>query len=99
MPQNRVSDTTNHEQCTPIIMGHNNPLEPTLILKMRIKVGHINFQFTLIFSRKLAWATSMWVINLFCAMFVLQLIFNVLDGSLLEDLEKDLDFWNHINFT
>lgn len=30
----------------------------------------------------------MWVINLFCAAFVLQVIFSVLVGSLYEDLRK-----------
>ena len=34
-----------------------------------------------------------------CATFVLYLIFNVLVGSLNEDLGKDLGSWTHVNST
>ena len=34
----------------PIILSHNNFLEPMLIHIMRISVGHIHFQATLIFE-------------------------------------------------
>ena len=39
----------------------------------------------------------MWTINLFCATFVLQVIFRVLVGSLYEDLGEDLESWTHVN--
>ena len=53
-----------------------------LILKMRINVGDINFQHTLLFIvEKLVWVSI-----LLCATFFLKLIFNVLVGSLHEDL-------------
>ena len=37
----------------------------------------------------------MWAINLYCATFVLQVIFNVLVGSLYEDLGEDPRSWTH----
>ena len=50
------------------------------------------------YSRKLAWATiiiilkkSMWVVILFYTIFVLQVRFNVLVGSIYENLGEDLD--------
>ena len=51
-----------------------------------ITMGHIHY-----YSRKL-----MWMIILFCATFVLYLIFNVLVTGLHEDLGEDQESWNHI---
>ena len=77
-------------------MGHNNFLEPTLILTLRINVGHIIFQPMLTFQEKISVGHSnyfprkfMWAIIIFGATFVLQVIFNALVESLNEDLGKD----------
>ena len=70
-----------------ITLGHNKFLKPTLILIVRVKVGHLNFE-PMLNSRK----NLMWVIQ-----FVLKLIFNVLDGILHEDLGEGMGSWTHSN--
>ena len=59
-----VSGTKYHKWCSSITADHNDFLEPTLLLVMRINAGHIVLQPTLIFSRKLVW-----VIICFCSGF------------------------------
>jgi hypothetical protein len=72
-------------------------LEPTIILVIEISVTHIDSQPMLNFYYIISVGHNncfmkrkkMWAIMLCCATFVLQLIFNVLVGSLYEDLGKD----------
>ena len=93
-----------HFICTlnsPIILGQNKFVDPTLILIMRINVQPtLNFEekvsaghITCLICRKL-----MWVI-LSCASYVLYLAFNVLDESVDKDLGEGTGSWTHINLT
>lgn len=41
----------------PNITGHNNLLEPTMLLVMKIDVGQVNFQPTLSLKYKSEWTT------------------------------------------
>ena len=87
-------------------MDHGNFLEPLLILIMRIGLAHTNYQATLNFYSKIRVhhidcfpRKVMWIIILFCATCVLQLIFKVLVGSLHEDLQEDPGSWTYVNST
>lgn len=62
-----------HNQCikahntnlnSPISVGHNNTLETTSILIMRINVGHVNFHPLQIFNSKLVWATLIGLVEI-----------------------------------
>ena len=66
-------------------MGRNN-LQPTLKFQYEISMDH-NTCFCIIL---------LWMIVLLFVTYVLQLIFNVLVGSLHEDLGEDLGSWIHV---
>lgn len=65
---------------SPIIVGHNDFLHLTLVLMMKVSVDHIDCFY----------GQWIWVNILFCAIFVLELIFNVFIESIREYLGEAL---------